>query len=166
MTAIWHTIVKERRTVLCSDLQACNNTLTNKSFTGSPVLTSQAAEDKREVHFIRRLLSNLRKCVCNYSLVLLCIYATPPPTSHSKHCVVYRFTLRCMPKNAMRIYSAESYFTGICPYIIASIYHCIMNNKYSLPHYNAVFCTGVQKGWVPSEKGTFSAVNGWSKGHN
>ena len=31
---------------------------------------------------------------------------------------------------------------------------------------NAVFCPGFQKGRVPSEKGTFSAVNGPSKGHN
>ena len=30
----------------------------------------------------------------------------------------------------------------------------------------AVFCPGFQKGRVPSEKGTFSAVNGPSKGHN
>ena len=30
---------------------------------------------------------------------------------------------------------------------------------------NAVFCPGFQKGRVPSEKGTFSAVNGLSKGH-
>ena len=30
---------------------------------------------------------------------------------------------------------------------------------------NAVFCPGFQKGRVPSEKGTFSAVNGPSKGH-
>ena len=30
----------------------------------------------------------------------------------------------------------------------------------------AVFCPGFQKGRVPSEKGTFSAVNGQSKGHN
>ena len=29
-----------------------------------------------------------------------------------------------------------------------------------------VFCPGFQKGRVPSEKGTFSAVNGPSKGHN
>ena len=29
-----------------------------------------------------------------------------------------------------------------------------------------VFCPGFQKGRVPSEKGTFSAVNGASKGHN
>ena len=31
--------------------------------------------------------------------------------------------------------------------------------------YNSVFCPGFQKGRVPSEKGTFSAVNGPSKGH-
>ena len=31
---------------------------------------------------------------------------------------------------------------------------------------NAVFCPGFQKGRVPSEKGTFSVVNGPSKGHN
>ena len=30
----------------------------------------------------------------------------------------------------------------------------------------AVFCLGFQKGRVPSEKGTFSAVSGPSKGHN
>ena len=29
-----------------------------------------------------------------------------------------------------------------------------------------VFCPGFQKGRVPSEKGTFSAVNGPSKGHH
>ena len=29
---------------------------------------------------------------------------------------------------------------------------------------DAVFCPGFQKGRVPSEKGTFSAVNGPSKG--
>ena len=29
-----------------------------------------------------------------------------------------------------------------------------------------VFCPGFQKGRVPSEKGTFSVVNGPSKGHN
>ena len=29
-----------------------------------------------------------------------------------------------------------------------------------------MFCPGFQKGRVPSEKGTFSAVNGLSKGHN
>ena len=29
-----------------------------------------------------------------------------------------------------------------------------------------MFCQGFQKGRVPSEKGTFSAVNGPSKGHN
>ena len=29
-----------------------------------------------------------------------------------------------------------------------------------------VFCPGFQKGRVPSEKGTFSAVSGPSKGHN
>ena len=29
-----------------------------------------------------------------------------------------------------------------------------------------VFCSGFQKGRVPSEKGTFSAVSGPSKGHN
>ena len=34
-------------------------------------------------------------------------------------------------------------------------------NKQSLP----VFCPGFQKGRVPSQKGTFSAVNGLSKGH-
>ena len=33
-------------------------------------------------------------------------------------------------------------------------------------HYPSVFCPGFQKGRVPSEKGTFSAVNGPSKGHN
>ena len=31
---------------------------------------------------------------------------------------------------------------------------------------NSVFCQGFQKGRVPSEKGTFSAVSGPSKGHN
>ncbi len=31
---------------------------------------------------------------------------------------------------------------------------------------DSVFCPGFQKGRVPSEKGTFSAVNGPSKGHN
>ena len=31
---------------------------------------------------------------------------------------------------------------------------------------NTVFCAGFQKGRVSSEKGTFSAVNGPSKGHN
>ena len=30
----------------------------------------------------------------------------------------------------------------------------------------SVFCPDFQKGRVPSEKGTFSAVNGPSKGHN
>ena len=30
----------------------------------------------------------------------------------------------------------------------------------------SVFCPGFQKGRVPSEKGTFSAVNGPSKGHH
>ena len=30
----------------------------------------------------------------------------------------------------------------------------------------AVFCPGFQKGRVPSEKGTFSAVNGPTKGHH
>ena len=30
----------------------------------------------------------------------------------------------------------------------------------------SVFCPGFQKGRVPSEEGTFSAVNGTSKGHN
>ena len=30
----------------------------------------------------------------------------------------------------------------------------------------SVFCPGFQKGRVPSEKGTFSAMNGASKGHN
>ena len=30
---------------------------------------------------------------------------------------------------------------------------------------DAVFCPGFQKGRVPSQKGTFSAVNGLSKGH-
>ena len=29
-----------------------------------------------------------------------------------------------------------------------------------------MFCPGFQKGRVPTEKGTFSAVNGLSKGHN
>ena len=32
--------------------------------------------------------------------------------------------------------------------------------------YLSVFCPGFQKGRVPSEKGTFSAVNGSSKGHH
>ena len=31
--------------------------------------------------------------------------------------------------------------------------------------YHSVFCPGFQKGRVPSQKGTFSAVNGLSKGH-
>ena len=31
---------------------------------------------------------------------------------------------------------------------------------------HSVFCPGFQKGRVPSEKGTFSAVNGPSKGHH
>ena len=31
---------------------------------------------------------------------------------------------------------------------------------------NSEFCPGFQKGRVPSEKGTFSAVNGPSKEHN
>ena len=31
---------------------------------------------------------------------------------------------------------------------------------------SAVFCPGFQKGRAPSEKGTFSAVSGPSKGHN
>ena len=31
--------------------------------------------------------------------------------------------------------------------------------------YISVFCPGFQKGRVPSQKGTFSAVNGLSKGH-
>ena len=31
---------------------------------------------------------------------------------------------------------------------------------------SSVFCPGFQKGRVPSEKGTFSAVNGPSKGHH
>ena len=31
--------------------------------------------------------------------------------------------------------------------------------------HHAVFCPGFQKGRVPSQKGTFSAVNGLSKGH-
>ena len=31
---------------------------------------------------------------------------------------------------------------------------------------DSVFCPGFQKGRVPSEKGTFSAVNGPSKGHH
>ena len=30
----------------------------------------------------------------------------------------------------------------------------------------SVFCPGFQKGRVPSEKGTFSVVNGPSKGHH
>ena len=30
---------------------------------------------------------------------------------------------------------------------------------------HTVFCPGFQKGRVPSQKGTFSAVNGLSKGH-
>ena len=37
------------------------------------------------------------------------------------------------------------------------------------PHiyiYTPVFCPGFQKGRVPPEKGTFSAVNGPSKGHH
>ena len=33
------------------------------------------------------------------------------------------------------------------------------------PGRTAVFCPGFQKGRVPSQKGTFSAVNGLSKGH-
>ena len=37
---------------------------------------------------------------------------------------------------------------------------------YLLEHLVPVFCPGFQKGRVPSEKGTFSAVNGPSKGHN
>ena len=32
-------------------------------------------------------------------------------------------------------------------------------------HVISVFCPGFQKGRVPSQKGTFSAVNGLSKGH-
>ena len=31
---------------------------------------------------------------------------------------------------------------------------------------HSVFCPGFQKDMVPSEKGTFSEVNGPSKGHN
>ena len=46
-----------------------------------------------------------------------------------------------------------------------------LGDIYHLPHsdiivYISVFCPGFQKGRVPSEKGTFSAVNGPSKGHN
>ena len=36
----------------------------------------------------------------------------------------------------------------------------------SLQLHPTVFCPGFQKGRVPSEKGTFSAMNGPSKGHN
>ena len=39
-------------------------------------------------------------------------------------------------------------------------------NKAMIFHAQTVFCPGFQKGRVPSEKGTFSAVNGPSKGHH
>ncbi len=39
------------------------------------------------------------------------------------------------------------------------------HNRKNITAY-AVFCPGFQKGRVPSEKGTFSAVNGPSKGHH
>ena len=54
---------------------------------------------------------------------------------------------------------------------VGSVLHC--NNIYASPYMcsgsqvsSAVFCPGFQKGRVPSENGTFSAVNGPSKGHN
>ena len=45
--------------------------------------------------------------------------------------------------------------------ILHSVVHKFTNDQ-SI----SVFCPGFQKGRVPSEKGTFSAVNGPSKGHN
>ena len=38
--------------------------------------------------------------------------------------------------------------------------------KFECKTITSVFCSGFQKGRVPSEKGTFSAVNGPTKGHN
>ena len=63
--------------------------------------------------------------------------------------------------------------------IIVVIFH-VRTNLYKTYHYvtsswyccagtyikDTVFCPGFQKGRVPSEKGTFSAVNGPSKGHH
>ena len=48
------------------------------------------------------------------------------------------------------------------------VYLCLKyNHMYDIKIIQcSVFCPGFQKGRVPSEKGTFSAVNGPSKGHN
>ena len=40
------------------------------------------------------------------------------------------------------------------------------NDPPAFPRAVAVFCPGFQKGWVPAEKGIFSAVSGPSKGDN
>ena len=47
---------------------------------------------------------------------------------------------------------------------LARCQFCMKSSKTKFHH--PVFCPGFQKGRVPSEKGTFSAVNGPSKGHN
>ena len=52
-------------------------------------------------------------------------------------------------------YIFDKFFTAITTKIHRHVYHVY-----------SVFCPGFQKGRVPSEKGTFSAVNGPSKGHN
>ena len=41
-----------------------------------------------------------------------------------------------------------------------------VGNKLESCDYLSVFCPGIQKGRVPSEKGTFSAVNGSTEDHH
>ena len=69
--------------------------------------------------------------------------------------------------------------TVLCTHTVASLYYCIspsvlklQSRQYPAMYTNhmlyhcTVFCPGFQKSRVPSEKGTFSAVNRPSKGHH
>ena len=59
-------------------------------------------------------------------------------------------------------FSVHTYVMETC------IVKCSNNNNIikHLKQIYSVFCPGFQKGRVPSEKGTFSTVNGPSKGHH
>ena len=55
---------------------------------------------------------------------------------------------------------------GVTPYSQPTEFGLIFDCRLRYIHLSTVFCEGFQKGSVPSEKGTFSAVNGPSKGHH
>ena len=88
----------------------------------------------------------------------MCIYGAP---------FALHFQIVCFQKEDMVDGRASSSFVDMSCWASAIINIIVFNevNVVTICACYTVFGPGFQKGRVPSQKGTFSAVNGLSKGH-